>query len=340
MSSGGHIAILNECRYIDDIIRGLDDKHQHLRMLHDKAAYEAGNEPDSRTNQDITAVLNEIRDTYRSLGDRMKNLASKPESQTPRCKPQVDRAKRSLKDSAQNFATLQSQLEQEKNQDIERQYRIVNAGASEAEVRNYMNGVQNGQEDPNQLFQQALMQSSRVEGANRKLSALKARNQALQQIERQMAELLELFTQMDTIVAQQDEQVTHVHQTAEDATGDLNKATTEIETAVETARATRRKKWWCMGICVAIILVIVIIVVIYMAVTGKFSGGDDNNGPSNDGNNPAKRDIPDLIAHIRGGPARLIAERSRPISRITGRNLVDTTFGSAEGMRSVKASDV
>ncbi|KAJ2892599.1 Protein transport protein SSO2 [Zalerion maritima] len=334
MSSGGHIAILNECRNIDGEIRELESRHQQLRTLHDKAAYEAGNEPDSRTNQEITAVLDEIRDTYHTLGDRLKNLATKPESQSPKCKPQVDRVKRSLKDSVQKFATLQSQLSREKDADVERQYRIVNGNPPESDVRRYMDGVRNGEEDPNQLFQQALMQSSRVEGANRKLSALKARNQALQQIERQMAELLELFTQMDTLVMQQDVNVAQIEQKAEEVVENLDKGNEEIGTAVKTAKATRRKKWWCLGICVLIIIIVVIIVVVYMAVNGKFSSGDSNNDSSSN----AKRSV--LTSHIRGGPPRLLTDRSRPISRIYGRNYVVPGETREEHIGSGSAFDI
>ena len=338
MSSGGHIAILNECRNIDDEIRELENMHQQLRILHDKAAYQAGNEPDSRTNQEITALLDDIRDKYRALGDRMKNLATKPESQSPKSKPQVDRVKRALKDSVQQFATLQSQLNREKDADIERQYRIVNSNAPETEVRRYMDGVRSGQEDPNQLFQQALMQSSRIEGANRKLSALRARNQALLGIERQMAELLELFTQLDTIVMQQDVAVAEIEQKAEEIVGDLNKGNDEIGTAVKTARATRRKKWWCIGIVVAIIIVVVIVVLVWLGVNGRLGGGGGGNNNQNPNPPPAKRDV--FMAHIRGGPARLLSDRFRPISRITGRNFVDTSFARQYSIRSVSAADV
>ena len=63
-----------------------------------------------------------------------------------------------------------------------------------------------------------------------------------------MIELAQLFQDMDTLVVQQEVQVTQIEQKGEEVVENLDKGNEEIGTAVVSAKRTRKNKWICLGI--------------------------------------------------------------------------------------------
>uniref|UniRef100_L2FRG1 Snare domain containing protein n=1 Tax=Colletotrichum fructicola (strain Nara gc5) TaxID=1213859 RepID=L2FRG1_COLFN len=201
--------------------------------------------PFAGTNLD--ALSSETMTQYRSLTDRVRQVKSTPEGQTPKNSPQVGRVDRRLKGAIQQYQQVESQFRKRTQDQMARQYRIVRPDADEREVREAVEDAGAGA----QIFQQAVMQSGRQQQANAVLSAVQDRQAALQKIEQQMVELAQLFQDMDK---------------AEELVENLDKGNQEIGVAVNTARKTRKKKWWCLGICVLIIAIIAAVVAIYFAV--------------------------------------------------------------------------
>ncbi|CRK18922.1 hypothetical protein BN1723_011711 [Verticillium longisporum] len=107
------------------------------------------------------------------------------------------------------------------------------------------------------------------------LNAVQDRHAEIQRIEQQMVELAQLFQDMDTLVVQQEAAVAQIEQKGEEVAENLDKGNEEIGVAVDTARKTRKKKWWCLGICVLIILIIVGAVVAYVMINN--SNKNNNN---------------------------------------------------------------
>lgn len=136
-------------------------------------------------------------------------------------------------------------------------------------------------------YSEQLLSSDRRGNAQRTLGAVNQRHQEIQKIEQQMVELAQLFTDLETIVVQQEPLVANIEQKGEEIQDNMVKANTELGGAVKSARGARKKKWICLGICVAIVVVVVAIVLIYMAVTGKFNSGGGDNNNNNNNNNPA-----------------------------------------------------
>jgi syntaxin 1B/2/3 len=99
---------------------------------------------------------------------------------------------------------------------------------------------------------------------------VRQRHAAIQQIEKTMLELQQLFQDLDAIVMEQEPMVQNVEAKAMDTHENLEQGNVQVDRAIVSARAARKKKWICLGICVAILLVIIIIVIIWAAVTGKF----------------------------------------------------------------------
>ncbi|KAF4854917.1 Protein transport protein SSO2 [Colletotrichum fructicola] len=255
-------AILNECRSIDQGIDQIEQNLNQLRMLQERTLTDADTSANSATARQLDALSSETMTQYRSLTDRVRQVKSTPEGQTPKNSPQVGRVDRRLKGAIQQYQQVESQFRKRTQDQMARQYRIVRPDADEREVREAVEDAGAGA----QIFQQAVMQSGRQQQANAVLSAVQDRQAALQKIEQQMVELAQLFQDMDVLVVQQEAAVTQIEQKGEEVVENLDKGNQEIGVAVNTARKTRKKKWWCLGICVLIIAIIAAVVAIYFAV--------------------------------------------------------------------------
>lgn len=236
-------AILNECRSIDQGIDQVEDNLNQLRMLQDRSLADADTSGSSQTKRQLDSLGTQTMSMYRSLVERVRIIKSNPDSKSAKNSGQVGRVDRRLKQVIQQYQQIESSFRKKNQEQMARQYRIVRPDADENEVRQAV-------EDPSggQVFSQALMQSSRQGQARAALNAVQDRHAEIQRIEQQMVELAQLFQDMDTLVVQQEASVAQIEAKGEEVAENLDKGNQEISTAVNTARATRKKKWWCLGI--------------------------------------------------------------------------------------------
>jgi hypothetical protein len=78
------------------------------------------------------------------------------------------------------------------------------------------------------------------------LGAVRARHDAIQNIEKTMIELAQLFQDLDAIVVQQEPMVQNIEQRGEEVHDNVVQGNQKIESAIEKARSRNRKKWWCV----------------------------------------------------------------------------------------------
>lgn len=253
-------AILNDCRAVG---RAIDDLESRLATLQRSQRQFISSSGDS--SKEVDALSADIMSGYRGLADRVKRIKSRPESQDPRNKPQVDALDRRIRKAINSYQQVESQFRKDVQEQQRRQFLIVRPDATEQEIQE---ATADGADT--QIFQQALMNSDRRGQAQSALSNVRQRHAAIQQIERTMLELQQLFQDLDAIVVEQEPMVQNVEQKAMDTNENLEQGNVQVDRAIVSARAARKKKWICLGICVAIILVIVIIILIWAGVTGKF----------------------------------------------------------------------
>jgi len=308
-------AILNECRDIDRGIDAIERNLEQLRMLQQRTLDDADASSSSAANRQLDALSSETMASYRSLTERVRQVKSNPESNSPKNKPQVGRIDRRLKDAIRSYQSVESQFQKRTQEQMARQYRIVRPDAPEAEVRAAVEDTSSN----GQVFQQALMQSDRQGRGRAALSAVKDRHDAIVKIEQQIVELAQLFQDMDTLVVQQEAAVANIEQKGEEVVDNLDNGNKEMGIAVTTARATRKKKWICLGISVAIVVIVVIIVLIYFLVIK----GDGNSGGGGGNNSNNKRAV-ETLPFISGLPIH---------SRVVGRNAEDTMAHLSELVR-------
>lgn len=237
-------AILNECRDIDRGIDTIERNLEQLRMLQQRTLDDADASSTSAANRQLDSLSSETMAHYRSLTERVRQIKSNPDARSPKNKPQVDRVDRRIKEAIRSYQTVESTFRKRTQDQMARQYRIVRPDASEQEVRAAVEDTSSN----GQVFQQALMHSDRQGRARAALSAVQDRHDALVKIEQQMIELSQLFQDMDTLVVQQEAAVTQIEQKGEEVVDNLDKGNEEMGVAVKTARATRKKKWICLGI--------------------------------------------------------------------------------------------
>ncbi|KAK6949383.1 hypothetical protein Daesc_009458 [Daldinia eschscholtzii] len=298
---GNPNSILNEVTEINRGIDMIDRNLDQLKMLQQRALDDADVSASSNTNRQLDSLSSETMAQYRSLTERVRQLKSNPESQQ-KFAQQVRRVDSRLKDAIRAYQGVESAFRKKTQEQMARQYRIVRPDADEAEVRAAVEDQTGGQ-----VFQQALMQSNRRGQAQAVLSAVQDRHAQLKKIEQQLIELAQLFQDMDTLIIQQEVAIVNIEQKAEEVVENLDKGNQEVGVAINTARATRKKKWICLGIVVAIIAVIVIIVAVYVSVTNAAKGGGGGNNAKRDLIQPSIRSLLENTAI-----PQLLSERAHP----------------------------
>jgi syntaxin 1B/2/3 len=239
--------ILNDCRNID---AGIDEASEVLRELQALQA-KAINDANTSMNSQLESQSSQLMSMYRDLVGKIKNIKQMPESGQPKNAPQVQRVDRKLKKAMEAYRQADADYRRRLQEQSARQYRIVRPDASEQEVRE---AVENP--DSQQVFQQAMMNSNRRGQAQSTMNAVRSRHEAIQNIERQMIELAELFTDMDNLVMQQEAAVTNIEMKGEEVVENMDKGNAEIGTAIVHARNTRKWKWWCLCITGMFILLL------------------------------------------------------------------------------------
>jgi syntaxin 1B/2/3 len=242
-NSQGQDRILNEVRNIDRAIDDIENNLQRLTNLQSRSLSDTDADPGSALNRELDALNADTMAKYRGLVQRVRTIKSNPESGNPRNSAQVGKVDRRLKTTINQFQQVERDYRKKIQDQIARQYRIVRPDATDAEVREAVEDTSN-----NQVFSQALMNSDRRGEARTIQQNVKSRHEAIQKIERDMMIIAQLFQDLDALVVQQEAAVTNIEQKGEEVNDHVQGANTELDGAVQKARAARRKKFYCLGI--------------------------------------------------------------------------------------------
>ncbi|KAK2601662.1 hypothetical protein QQS21_004813 [Conoideocrella luteorostrata] len=315
-SGGGDTRkFLDEIAEIDRGIRTVSDNLEDIGKLKQRLLNGTDTSPDN-TNRQLDSRLKATMTLCQSLAARIRALPPRP----PQYNRQVQRCRDDLKAAIEKHKQEEADFRKRTKEQRARQYRIINKDASNEEVQAAVENT-----DTDQVFAQAMMRSNNQGEARAALSAVKDRHKALEQIERQMTELAQLFQDMETMVVQQDAAVMDIEQKGEEVVDNLDKGNEEVGVAVNTARKTRKKKWICLGICVAIILIIVIVVLIYIFV---IRANQNNNNNNNSGGK--KRDIESLTNTV---VSSFLSTAGPAVNRLEARAAIDQA--TAEKMHQI-----
>ncbi|KAI8867557.1 t-SNARE [Ramicandelaber brevisporus] len=169
----------------------------------------------------------------------------------------------SLKQLTDRFRRAEQTHRQWLEQQIVRQFRIVEPGMSEQEVKEVIHSGQAGN-----VFSQAVLRSNRMGEANRVLRDVQDRHRDLQQLEQTILQLAELFNEMSTMVNNQQEIINNIEAHVDDAVVNLQKGSEQLQGAIVSARAARKKRWWCF--IITLILIVIVVILILKFVVNAF----------------------------------------------------------------------
>jgi len=137
-----------------------------------------------------------------------------------------------------------------------RQYKIVNPNATQEEIDAKLQD-NSGQ----QLFSSQLLESTRSQRAKLALQQVEERHRDVERIGQSILQVNQLFVDLQRMVDQQGETLDRIEDNVNNAVVHIESGNTNLEKAVDSARAARKKRW-CLFIFFMIVLIVIIVVVL------------------------------------------------------------------------------
>jgi len=235
----------NQISNIQDELRRFDANVSRIADLHSRSL----NNTDEALSEQNATALDELIAETRALSNQIKNQIQDlekeavPQGQDPRIRRnQTSLVRSKFIEALQNYQQVEQQYRTRYRQRVERQFKIVKPDATPEEVAAVVQGDQGA---GGQIFAQALTSSSRYGESRAAYREVQERHEDIRKIERTLAELAQLFSDMDVLVAQQDDTINAIADSAQQVQKDTEAGLGQTEKAVEHARSARRKRWFC-----------------------------------------------------------------------------------------------
>mmetsp|Transcript_8629 Transcript_8629/g.8525 ORF Transcript_8629/g.8525 Transcript_8629/m.8525 type:complete len:290 (+) Transcript_8629:173-1042(+) len=251
------VTYMNE---INDINNSLDQYSNLINLVSNKQRNFVQeldlNEEDADYNsKQIDALVSESQSLQNDLKNRIKNVQTQAaQSKDQHKMDQAESCRKRFLEIIQEYRVVESNNREQTKVQAERQYRIIKPDASDDEVRA---AVEDG--NSQQYFQQALMQSNRRGEARTVLNEVQVRHRELLKLEKTMAELTQLFHDMEEMIIEQDQPIQQIDEQIHTAQHDIEQGVGHTNKAVTSAKKARKKKIWCLVICLIIIAILAIV---------------------------------------------------------------------------------
>lgn len=256
------VAFMNEIQDINaqlDSYAGLVELIANKQRAHLQDLDLTDEEADYAAKQ-IDALVLEALSLQAELKLRIKNVQTQAAQLGSQQKiDQAESARNKFLEHIQKYRLSESNSREQTRVQAERQYRIVKPDATDEEVRAV---VEDGSANQ-QIFQQALMQLNRRGEARTVLNEVQVRHRELLKLEKTMAELTQLFHDMEELVIEQDQPIQQIEQQVHDAQHDIEQGVGHTQKAVVSAKKARRKKLWCFFIILLIVVILALVLGIY-----------------------------------------------------------------------------
>lgn len=247
---------LNDVEKIKEQIDDVQSNTKELKELHRKALNE--------TNSKQVEVLKLQSESLTEKNDQLvqkcriaiKELSKYPLESKSDKKTQANQEKslaNKLINVAKEYQSVQQTAKDAFKKQMKRQYQIARPDATEDEIEQAIDN-NNGA-----IFAQELASSS-LAHQQQALRDVQSRHEEIVALEKSIIELYDVFTEMQALLEQQQEQIDVIEQDVEDADVHVASGNNEMAKAVRHAIAMRKTKWIIFGIVLAIIVVIILVV--------------------------------------------------------------------------------
>ena len=260
---GDFVQFMNQ---ISRINQGLDRYEaiiDRVDRLHKELLTEVNEERVQEVRTALDNYVAQASDIQYQLKDDIKDAQRQGLRDTNK-QAQAENSRQRFLKLIQDYRIIDADYKDENKEQAKRQYMVIQPEATEEEVEAAITDV-GGQ----QIFSQALLNANRRGEAKTALAEVQARHQELMQLEKTMAELAQLFNDMEEMVVEQQENIEVIDKHVEEAQQDVEQGVGHTNKAVKSARAARRKKLWCWGIVFVIFVIIVVAVVVPSVVATR-----------------------------------------------------------------------
>ncbi|KAJ1911530.1 hypothetical protein H4219_005913 [Mycoemilia scoparia] len=163
-------------------------------------------------------------------------------------------------DEVGNYRDIERKYQQEYRQQMEYQIRMVKPEATEQEIQEALDD-----DNARSVFAQSIMGKADNKEAQRILREVEDRNQDIKQIERNVLEINQLFSEMHDMVQRQQAMVDDIEQAVESTKDYTKQGVEEVQQGIIYRKKSRKKIWIILGI-LGLIVGIVIVIILFVVV--------------------------------------------------------------------------
>lgn len=254
------VQFMNE---IQDINSQLDNYSNIINLIDNKQknflhGLDLNDEDTDYDSKQIENLVNEAQSLQLDLKNRIKNVQTQAVHSRDQTKvDQAETCRKRFLDLIQDYRLVEARNKESTKEQAARQYQIIKPDATDEEIKAV---VEDGSQ---QYFQQALMQSNRRGEARSVLNEVQVRHRELLKLEKTMAELTQLFHDMEELVIEQDQPIQQIEEQVGTAQHDIEQGVGHTNKAVKSAKSARKKKLWCFFICLLIVIILAVILGAY-----------------------------------------------------------------------------
>ncbi|KAI9301429.1 t-SNARE [Cunninghamella echinulata] len=267
---------LNNISQLQELIRTINDNVQRVQTHQAAMLQTADAQELARHRSQVESLTQETQSIMTRVKKQLKDIepTSRHSDLTIR-KNQFASIMKSFMEAIERHRTTALDFQRDEAKQLERQIRIANPNATPHEIEQAISQAEEGK--PNAVFAQQILQSvtqdQRRYDAQQTLDAVQERHNDIRRLAQSVQELSELFQEMQFLLENQEKVIADINTQTEQTVMDLEHGEKQVATAIQSAKATRRKKWICFGIFIAIILIIVIVLVVKFAPQGSNNNG-------------------------------------------------------------------
>lgn len=254
------VQFMNE---IQDINSQLDNYSNIINLIDNKQknflhGLDLNDEDTDYDSKQIENLVNETQSLQLDLKNRIKNVQTQAVHSRDQTKvDQAETCRKRFLDLIQDYRLVEARNKESTKEQAARQYQIIKPDATDEEIKAV---VEDGSQ---QYFQQALMQSNRRGEARSVLNEVQVRHRELLKLEKTMAELTQLFHDMEELVIEQDQPIQQIEEQVGTAQHDIEQGVGHTNKAVKSTKSARKKKLWCFFICLLIVIILAVILGAY-----------------------------------------------------------------------------
>ncbi|KAL2503165.1 putative syntaxin [Forsythia ovata] len=243
---------------LNKLLKKLQDAHEESKAVTKAAAMKAIKQRMEKDVDEVGKISRSIKSKIEGL-DR-ENLANR---QKPGCGKGsgVDRSrtattvalKKKFKDKMSEFQTLRENIHQEYREVVER--RVFTVTGTRADEDTIDRLIETG--DSEQIFQKAISEQGRGQIMDT-LAEIQERHDAVQDLERKLLELQQVFLDMAVLVDAQGDMINNIESHVSSAVDHVQSGNVALQKAKSLQKNSR--KWMCIAILILLIIVAIVVV--------------------------------------------------------------------------------